>query len=225
MYQDETLICENCGKEIIYNENKTLTGNGFKFPFKNVGEWYDYQVDYINKLDVNEFNDTPAYTETVRFIKVFSDKAKIVLSVNASISLYGDRYEVVINNKTRIFEFKDISAVTVLGRNKMDFYYKDEIYQVKGGKRFNALKYMFFFYRKKNMEEEKNDTFLGLWLLGRYKYVRRIIARLNSGTRIKRKSKILKKNSLEQSILQKLQKQLNNLNLFWYLISIPQNEQ
>ncbi|MBQ0099782.1 MAG: 1-acyl-sn-glycerol-3-phosphate acyltransferase, partial [Firmicutes bacterium] len=162
-YSDhEKVRCETCKKEIIYNENKTLTGNGFEFPFKNVGEWYEYQEKYINNLDVNKFNTTPAYTETVRFIRVFSDKAKVVLSVNASISLYGDRYVVKINNKTRVFEFNNISAVTVLGRNKMDFYYNDEIYQIKGGKRFNALKYMFFFYRKKNMEEEKNGTFLGL---------------------------------------------------------------
>ncbi len=158
----DTVKCEKCGKEILVKDNKLLEGKNFDFPFKTVGEWYSYQENIINNFDVNKFISTPAYTETVRFIKVFDAKAKIILSANAKISLFGDKYIISFRNKTRIFDFNDISAVTILGRNKMDFYYKDEIYQIKGGKRFNALKYMFFFYRNKNIKEGKNGSFLGL---------------------------------------------------------------
>ena len=59
--------------------------------------------------------------------------------------------------------FEDISAVVVLGKNKLNIYYKDKVYQFKGSKRFNALKYVNIYYRNKNIAEgNENDTFLGL---------------------------------------------------------------
>jgi len=49
-----------------------------------------------------------------------------------------------------------------LGKNKLNIYYGDKLYQLKGSKRFNALKYLHFYYRYKNIKEDNNDKFLGL---------------------------------------------------------------
>ena len=48
----------------------------------------------------------------------------------------------------------------MLGKNKLNIYHKDGLYQVKGDSRFNALKYMNFYFRYKNRGTD--DTFLGI---------------------------------------------------------------
>ena len=51
----------------------------------------------------------------------------------------------------------------VLGRNKLNIYHKDMVYQFRGSKRFNALKYVNLFYHYKNQERgDVNGEFLGL---------------------------------------------------------------
>ena len=62
-----------------------------------------------------------------------------------------------------LFAFGEIDAVTVLGRNKLNVYHGGKIYQFKGDKRFNALKYVHIFHRYKNLQKgEGNGKFLGL---------------------------------------------------------------
>ena len=72
--------------------------------------------------------------------------------------LYGDRITV----DDQVFSFDETSAVVVLGKNKLNIYSGNEIYQLKGSKRFNALKYVNFFHRYQNIKAGKNDEFLGL---------------------------------------------------------------
>ena len=51
----------------------------------------------------------------------------------------------------------------VLGRNKLNLYHGDKLYQVKGDKRFNALKYVHIYHRYKNIRKgEEHVKFLGL---------------------------------------------------------------
>ena len=53
--------------------------------------------------------------------------------------------------------------MVVLGKNKVNIYDGNEILQLKGSPRFNALKYVNFFHRYKNMKTgEKHGQFLGL---------------------------------------------------------------
>ena len=66
-----------------------------------------------------------------------------------------------LNPENLVFTYQDITGMAVMGRNKLNFHC-DGIYQVKGKKRFNALKYMNIFYRYKNIQEADNGTFLGI---------------------------------------------------------------
>ena len=62
-----------------------------------------------------------------------------------------------------VFPFDETSAVTVLGRNKLNVYFNGHVYQFKGGKRFNALKYVHIYHRYKNIGKGDADgSFLGL---------------------------------------------------------------
>ena len=67
------------------------------------------------------------------------------------LSLYGDRITAE-GSTTLTFSFDEVTAISVLGRNKLNIYVKDKIYQIKSGKRFNAVKYMNLYYRYANVK-------------------------------------------------------------------------
>ena len=59
--------------------------------------------------------------------------------------------------------FEDVMAISVLGRNKLNIYHGKRVYQFKGDKRFNALKYVNIYHRYKNISRGDTDgKFLGL---------------------------------------------------------------
>ena len=157
----DTFTCLDCGAKSRYLPSKELEGD---FPFRFVAEWYDWQKDFINRLDPAAYTDTPMYEDTARLSEVIVYKAKKPLWENARIRLYGDR--ILMDNgqgEELRFLFEETDAVTVLGRNKLNVYHGGKIYQLKGGKRFNALKYVHIFHRWKNVNKgDGNGKFLGL---------------------------------------------------------------
>jgi len=156
---DDIIRCTKCGREIRHLPTKELEGVGFDFPHRFVADWYEWQNDYINRTDLTALGASPLYRETVRLSRVHVYKFKELLKQTAEVCLYGDRITV----DDREFPFDAIGAVVVLGKNKLNIYDGNEILQLKGGKRFNALKYVNFFHRYKNMKAgEKHGEFLGL---------------------------------------------------------------
>ena len=91
-------------------------------------------------------------------------KKKNVLRKSASFHLYGNR--VVIDESADnelVLPFEGISAAVALGRNKVNLYVGDTVYQVKGDNHFNALKYVNLYFRFKNMQKgDPHGEFLGL---------------------------------------------------------------
>ena len=62
-----------------------------------------------------------------------------------------------------VLPLDEISAVTVLGKNKLNVYHKDNVYQIKGDRSFNAIKYVNIYHHYKNLKEgNENGGFLGL---------------------------------------------------------------
>lgn len=159
-----TVTCKTCGRAVTYGEDKTLSGAGFDFPFRFMGQWYDYQKDYVNQQDVTQYTEKPLFRDKANISEVIVYKRKELLRENANIALYGDR--IVFDEGTEaelVIRFADADAVTVLGRNKLNIYYDKHIYQLKGSKRFNALKYVNLCYRCKNiLRGEADDQFLGI---------------------------------------------------------------
>ena len=156
--------CTKCERIVRYERDKRLTGVGYEFPFDFVGPWYDYQKDFVNALDTREYVDTPMYRDRANVLEVIVYKEKRILQKDAAISLYGDR--VVVNEGTdreMRLPFEEVTAVSVLGRNKLNIYHDHHVYQFKGDKRFNALKYVNIYYRHKNIiRGDENGQFLGL---------------------------------------------------------------
>ena len=52
-----------------------------------------------------------------------------------------------------IYPLKDIDGLTMVGKKKFNFYYKNQILQVKGNNRFCAIKYVHIFDGLKEKEQ------------------------------------------------------------------------
>ena len=155
-----TLTCKSCGRKAKYNENKTFSGD---FPFKTVLEWYKYQEDYIRKADLSNYVDKPAFADKARISRVIPYKRKVPMYKNAKLSLFADRLEIKSKKGEAVIRFDDMSGATVLGRNKVNLITADAVYQIKGNKAYNAIKYMHFYFAfAQNKENADGSTFFGI---------------------------------------------------------------
>ena len=155
----DLITCKKCGKQVRHLDSKELQGVDWDFPHRFVADWYEWQNDYVNQLDLPALPDTPLYRETVRISRVIPEKRKELLKKEAQLCLYGDR--ITLDGKS--YPFAELDAITLLGKNKLNLYCEEGILQLKGCKRFNALKYLNFFHRYKNITQgEQHGQFLGL---------------------------------------------------------------
>jgi 1-acyl-sn-glycerol-3-phosphate acyltransferase len=155
----DTVTCLSCGRKATYTVTKELEGD---FPYRFVADWYDAQEAFINQLDVTEKAE-PLYVEKARLSEVIAYERKVILDKEAVVELYGHSIVLKYGGEEKIFSFDELLAVTVLGRNKLNMYFGDKIFQLKGSKRFNAVKYMHLFHRYKNLKRgNENEQFLGL---------------------------------------------------------------
>ena len=127
-----------------------------------MGEWYDYQSEFVRKLDYTAYLATPMHRDTAQLSEVIVYKNKRLLEECIGVSLYGDR--VVIHRETPWeLPFDGVEAMAVLGRNKLNIYFEGKVYQLKSHKRFNALRFVHAYYHYKNSKEGiTNGEFLGL---------------------------------------------------------------
>lgn len=164
--EGDIIECMQCHCKVKYLPTKELVGVGEAFPYRFVSDWYDYQNEYISGLDSSAYTEMPLYRDEASLSEVIVYKKKELLRKWAQVALYGDR--IVVDEGTEnefVFPFDEISAVSVLGKNKLNVYHHKKIYQFKGSRHFNALKYVNIFYRHKNVKKGEADgklQFLGL---------------------------------------------------------------
>ncbi len=159
----DTVKCKKCGISARYMPTKELVGVDGEFPFRFINEWYDYQSDFMNSFDPLEHCGAPLYEEKGDLSEVIVYKNKKSIADDAGIALYGDRILITTGNGELLLPFDEVSAVVVLGKNKLNIYHGDRLYQIKSDKRFNALKYVHMYYRYKNIKKgDENGKFLGL---------------------------------------------------------------
>ena len=115
-----------------------------------IGRINDQAFDIFHFLVAKVQNNSAAHAQTMH--------------KDASIALYGDRIVFDEGTENQMdLPFSQTDAVTVLGRNKLNIYFGKDIFQLKGSKRFNALKYVNIFFRYQHIQRgEENGKFLGL---------------------------------------------------------------
>ena len=188
-------VCPECGLSRFYSEKKEVRcekcGSSYKLlpdltlektkesgrGFTTVGEWFEYQQDYIRGLDLSVLpKDKPLYEDRGQFSHVVLESHKEILREDALIRLYPDRITIGEDEAPagvsedggkdcfpKVFPFSDVLAASAVGRNKLNVYLGRELYQVKADVRFNAVKYVNLYYRYKNIEKgDSHEQFLGL---------------------------------------------------------------
>ncbi len=159
--EGDTISCKKCGMKVRYLPTKELEGVNTEFPYRFVTEWYDAQCKFMNEADLTLYNDKNFASDIVTFLEVIPYNNKKLIAKEAKLSVFSDRYEIEYDNDKMVLLFDEISAVSVLGKNKLNFYVGSKIFQVKSHKRFCAVKYMNMYYRM-TRKEDGNDEFLGL---------------------------------------------------------------
>lgn len=159
----DVIECKKCHTRIRYTKTTELVGIDKPFPFRFVADWYDYQCGYVNSLKLTDTPREIIYRDEAELSEVLLYKKKLPIAKNAKIELMTDGMVLHFNEQTLDLPFDTASAVTVLGKNKLNVYFGDKVYQLKGNERFCALKYVNLYYRYKNIiKGDENDTFLGL---------------------------------------------------------------
>ena len=159
----DVIECKKCKRRVRYTKTTELCGIDKPFPFRFVADWYDYQCGYVNSLDTRTMAGKIIYNDEADLSEVILYKKKVPIAERVKIELTFDKITLRYGNEVLDFPFDSTSAVTVLGKNKLNVYFGDKVYQLKGSERFCALKYVNLYYRYKNITKgDENDTFLGL---------------------------------------------------------------
>ena len=160
----DVIMCKKCERQIRYLPNTGLQGVNCDFPFPFVAQWYEHQEAFINALDLSPYADTPLYRDRVQMWEVIPYQNKVSLHKDTELRLYGQRIEVGPEEAPHfVFPFEDTGTVTVLGKNKINLYFGDKLYQFWGSERFNALRHVNIFHHYLNCKEgAEHGQFLGL---------------------------------------------------------------
>ena len=161
----DIIECKKCGRKVQYLPDKTLkSAHGRDLPFRFLADWYQYQGDFIRSLDLESYYDTPVYEDQGRLSEVILYDSKKLIAKDARLKLFGNRIEVSGGDFAACWNFDEVGTVTVLGKNKINVYIGDKVYQIKSDERFNALKYVNIFYHYTSIVKGENNgkQFLGL---------------------------------------------------------------
>ena len=160
----DVITCTHCGLQARYLPTKELVGVDEEFPFRFTTEWYEHQCKVMRELDLTPYEEEPLFIETDTLLsEVALYQRKKPISEGTALSAFGNRFEIAYGNEHLVLPFDQVSAVTVLGKNKLNIYFDKKVWQFKGNKSMNALKFVNLFYHYKNIKAgDPNGEFLGL---------------------------------------------------------------
>ena len=163
--RNETFSCKRCKKTFRYMPDTHIESENGSSPFRYAADWYDYQESFIRKLDLSPYISEPVYRDTANVSQVIVYDRKKPFMKNAKVSLFGDRLLLELPDRSLTLDYGDVKAMACIGGHKLNIFYKDTIYQLKGDRSFNALKYCNIYYHAKFVTEGHSNgefQFLGL---------------------------------------------------------------
>ena len=131
--------CTSCKTEAEYTEDLKISPpvGGYS----RIYEWYEWErQEIVRRILVGEkiSDGDILFRESVKLQKKIKLPGNTVTLDKDSLMISGGGTE------TR-YPLAEIDAITAVGKKKFNFYYKGKILQVKGGKRFCAIKYVHAF--------------------------------------------------------------------------------
>ena len=131
--------CTSCKTKAEYTEDLKISPpvGGYS----RIYEWYEWErQEIVRRILVGEkiSDGDILFRESVKLQKKIKLPGNTVTLDKDSLMISGGGTE------TR-YPLAEIDAITAVGKKKFNFYYKGKILQVKGGKRFCAIKYVHAF--------------------------------------------------------------------------------
>lgn len=139
--------CKNCGTPSTYTEKLFISPP--VAGFNRIYEWFEWEREEIVKKVLGGLcvsDKDILFRESLKFRK----KKKLA---GDTVSIDADK--LVIGEYT--YPLKDVTAVTMVGKKKFNFYYDNKILQVKGNKRFCAIKYVHIFDGLRRLNESRES--------------------------------------------------------------------
>lgn len=159
--------CEKCGTILEYDNNRNLICNNQLFPFTRICDWYDYQEGFIHNFDLSGYYDKPIYSEVTSFCETKLYHKVETIYKNAKIDLYANRYEIYEGENKTVLMFDNLTAVTALGKNRLNIYIDGRILQLRSHTHFNAVVFLNIYYHYINTVKEGNNEHFGKCNAGR----------------------------------------------------------
>ncbi len=160
--KENMIKCSSCGLTAVYGTDLTFTEG----PFQSVKEWYDYQKDFVSGFDLNSAGAVRLlFSDRIKYVKdEIKNKRKHKVSKKTVVTMFSDRLEITDDFGAKTVPLSEISAMAILGRNKLEISQGSQNYFLIAGSSFNALKYVQFFYHYKNTLKgvQGKGEFLGL---------------------------------------------------------------
>ncbi len=159
------LTCRHCLRRYKYLPNKQLQPLDGDSPFHYVADWYDYQESYVREMDLSPYTETSLYCDIADVSEVIVYDRKHPLQQRVPIRLFANRLEIGKDHDLMTLHYDDIKAMACIAGHKLNIFFKEKIYQIKGDKSFNALKYCNIYYHAKYCKEGHTNgefQFLGL---------------------------------------------------------------
>lgn len=153
------IFCKRCSLKAEYTKDLKLLPIEGNLPYKNTKEWfYDQQEQLKDKLLGESVKNIFSDRAEVRIVKDGKRRKLGELPIEALPEINeGDRRAIKVGNYFVTRENTD--GATVLGKRKINFYLKNgETLQVKGSKRFNAVKYLHLYELLPLLKEGEEKT-------------------------------------------------------------------
>jgi predicted RNA-binding Zn-ribbon protein involved in translation (DUF1610 family) len=162
--QGNNLSCDKCGYDVTYQPNlkfKLNKGNNY---LESVKTWYDFQKEYVEKLDFSNFKEDREITSDfgIDLLLNIRNVKKEQIIKNGSIHLYFNRVEIKSNNVKIILSFEEILSMAVHVKNRLLINTSNYYYQIINNPRRSAIKYMFIYYSIINKKAGIKNGFLGI---------------------------------------------------------------
>ncbi len=153
--------CKKCGATVEYCADLHLSSENV--PYGTMAEWMQAQNNYLYSQTLDSLTGKLLFTDkNVTVSAVIPYKHKKKLCKNVTLQLYGNFVKVEADGTQTVWMFEDIAGVAVMGRNKLNINVGEDLYQFKGDKHFNALKYMQIWYQYKNLNGGAQNGFIGI---------------------------------------------------------------
>ena len=147
--EKQFISCSRCGLKVEYGEDLLLHSDDPRFTFKRMIDWWNYQKTVVRDMPV-EPGKTIFEDDGVKLFRSEPFEKRVLLT----------KGRVKIDDRTltcvgSVFPLAEISNASVVSGRNLTFVCGGVDYTVRGGKRFNPLKYIFLFNRLDTLLREK----------------------------------------------------------------------